>query len=331
MRRVAYGVLASAVAGTLVWHELSQAGAERRHQAPLGTERTCHAYDGLPTGFAEDRFAGMVRVPAGEFEPGSLEGYADERPAGRVRVPAFWMDRTEVTHAQFAAFVAATGYVTEAERQGGAAVFVAPLAGKEVVPDGWWRHVDGADWRHPEGRDRDVADRPNEPVVNVTYADAMAYARWLGRTLPTEAQWEWAARAGGSAELLEREPRADDGRPAANYWQGVFPDVNTREDGYAARAPVGCFPANGYGVHDLIGNVWEWTREPYRGPHQAHGNGDPRPVRASMSAAAMHVIKGGSFLCAADYCVRYRAAARHPHDATLGATHLGFRTVVSGH
>lgn len=331
MRRVAYGVLVSTLAGLSVWHGLSQAGMDRRHQPPLGTERTCHAYDGLPTGFGEDRLAGMVRVPTGEFEPGSRQGYADERPAGRVAVAAFWMDRTEVTRAQFAAFVAATGYVSEAEREGAAAVFVAPRAGEVVAPNGWWRQVAGADWRHPEGPDRGVADGANEPVVNVTYADAMAYARWLGRTLPTEAQWEWAARAGGRAESLEREPRADDGRPVANYWQGVFPDVNTREDGHAARAPVGCFPANGYGLHDLIGNVWEWTRDAYRGPHQPHGNGDPSTVRTPAPAAATHVIKGGSFLCAADYCVRYRAAARHPHDVTLGTTHVGFRTVAPAH
>jgi len=173
--------------------------------------------------------------------------------------------------------------------------------------------------------------RPNEPVVLVTHADALAYARWLGRDLPTESEWEYAARGGGSAEAIGREPRDPKGRPVANYWQGIFPDMNATEDGYVALAPAGCFPANGYGLVDMIGNVWELTRDRYAGPHQPHGNGDPVPSMQAGGGKARSgerlVIKGGSFLCAANYCVRYRATARHPHEADMATSHVGFRTV----
>jgi formylglycine-generating enzyme required for sulfatase activity len=329
IRATLVAAAAASVTGALVWHGLSQADPSASARSPFGTGQICTRYSGLPSGFGHEPRAGMVRVPSGEFEPGSTQGYPDERPAGRVRVEAFWIDRTEVTNAQFAAFVAATGYVTEAEREGGAAVFKAPRPGESIAYNGWWSFVNGANWRHPEGPRSDVDGRANHPVVHVTRADAEGYARWLGRELPTEAQWEWAARAGGRGELLEREPRSADGKSTANYWQGVFPDLNTREDGYADRAPVGCYPANGYGLHDLIGNVWEWTRDPYRGPRQPHGNGDPSAAAArTESTQAPYVIKGGSFLCAADYCVRYRAAGRHPQEASLGAAHVGFRTVA---
>jgi formylglycine-generating enzyme required for sulfatase activity len=271
----------------------------------------------------------MVRVPAGRFEPGSLQGYADERPAGSISVDAFWMDRTEVTNAQFEAFAKATGHVTAAEREGAAVVFRAPPRGKAVVENSWWRYTEGANWRHPEGPGSNLQGRMNQPVIHVTLADAQAYARWLGRDLPTEAQWEWAARGGGDAELLEREPRGPGGQASANYWQGLFPDLNTREDGFADRAPVGCFAANGYGLQDMIGNVWEWTIDAYRGARQPHGNGEPgKSVPRQAVIGEPMVIKGGSFLCAADYCMRYRAAARHPQEADLGVAHVGFRTVM---
>lgn len=286
------------------------------------------AYSGMPSA-AGGKHLGMVRIAGGEFTPGSRTGYPDERPAGRIRVASFWIDRTEVTNAQFSAFVRATRYVTEAEREGGAAVFKAPARGERLRENSWWSYVKGASWRHPEGPRSNIDQRLNHPVVLVTLADAHAYAKWLGRSLPTEAEWEWAARGGGSAEQMEREPRTPDGRPVANYWQGLFPSVNTGEDGYTALAPVGCYPANGYRVHDMIGNVWEWTSDSYIGPRQPHGNGEPEGVRPRNAAEPQPgVIKGGSFLCAADYCQRYRAAARHPQERDLGASHVGFRTVL---
>ena len=297
----------------------------------------CGEYDGKPDGFGPGAAAGMVRIPAGRLVLGSFKGYGDEAPTGEpVAVETFWMDRTEVTNAQFAAFVTATGYITDAEREGAGAVFRRPTPGQQDKgPADWWVWTAGASWKRPEGAVSASKPAPNEPVVLVTQADAMAYARWLGHDLPTEVEWEWAARGGGSAELVDREPRDPKGRTVANYWQGIFPDLNTKEDGFLALAPVGCFAPNGYGAVDMIGNVWELTRDRYSGPHQPHGNGDPgasaRGQRDVEPKGVPVVIKGGSFLCAASYCIRYRAAARHPHEADLPTSHVGFRTVLRTH
>jgi formylglycine-generating enzyme len=295
---------------------------------PLGTRARCAIYSGLPDGWPASAEAGMVRIAGGDFEPGSQHGYADERPAGRVHVDAFWIDRTEVTNAEFAAFVRATGYVTEAEREGGAPVFSKPTD-SEAAPLSWWRYERGASWQHPDGPATDIARRGHEPVVQVTLADAGAYARWLGHELPTEAQWEFAAREGKDGAPLDEAPRTEAGTPAANFWQGTFPAVNTREDGFESRAPVGCFPANAPGLFDMIGNVWELTRDSYRGSRQAHGAGPP-PRRGGVTDetdADSVVMKGGSYLCARTFCARYRAAARYPQERHLGAPHVGFRTV----
>lgn len=333
----AVAVIAIAAIGLAIWTLPSAAPRDARVKVrtatpvagSLGSAERCRRFQGLPKDFGQDPHAGMVAVPGGRFEPGSLNGYPDERPAGGVTVAPFWIDRTEVTNAQFETFVKATGHVTQAELEGAAVVFQAPLRGRSVPDNAWWVYTKGANWRHPEGPTSDLKGRMNQPVVHVALIDAQAYARWLGRELPTEAQWEWAAHGGGDAERLEREPRGSDGRPQANYWQGIFPDMNTREDGFADRAPVGCFAANGYGLHDMIGNVWEWTRDVYRGARQPHGNGTPsQAIPGTETTGLAVVIKGGSFLCAADYCVRYRVAARHPQEADLGVAHVGFRTVI---
>ncbi len=301
----------------------------------LGTEPLCQAYGGLPARWRRDARAGMVRIDGGRFTFGSDRGYPDERPAGkeRVKVDAFWMDETEVTVAQFASFVEATGYVTEAERQDGAVVFHQPSdAEMRARPYAWWTFVKGADWRHPGGPGSSNAGLDHLPVTFVTQSDALAYARWLGRDLPSEVEWEYAGKAGQSGPELDTAPRDPAGRPTANYWQGVFPAFNAREDGHEGLAPVGCYAANSFGLHDMIGNVWEWTKDTYTGPHQVHLNGDPAAVAAPFHRPAAAdqptVIKGGSFLCSPDFCVRYRASARESQEADLATAHIGFRTVL---
>lgn len=260
----------------------------------------------------------MVWIPPGRFTMGEAPRYGEEGPPREVAVKGFWMDTHEVTNAEFAAFVAATGYVTLAERkppaipgappemlQPGSAIFAAPEPGNPA----WWRWSVGAQWRHPAGPGTGIAGQDRVPVVQVAYADALAYARWKGKTLPSEEQWEYAARAGAPALP---EPVDANGKPQANYWQGVFPVRDTGEDGFTTRAPVGCFPANAFGLHDMIGNVWEWTST-------AGSRAD--------GAEPVGVIKGGSYLCAANYCARYRAAARQFQERGLGTDHIGFRLI----
>lgn len=332
-RVTCWGLAVGALFGAVVWLQPTASISKNLTAAPsLGSPDHCAKYSGIPAGFGSDPYAGMAAIAGGVFQPGSTEGYPEERPGGDVKVSPFWMDRTEVTNAQFGLFIKATGYVTDAERDGGAAVFKAPASATQVGRDGdWWHYMRGADWRHPEGPGSHLQGRESEPVVLVTQADAQAYAQWLGRRLPTEAQWEFAARGAGSAEQLEREPRNPDGKPLANYWQGIFPFLNSREDGFASRSPVGCYPANGYGLFDVIGNVWEWTTDGFSGTEQGHGTGD---AFSSVETSGGHqrrgtpmVIKGGSFLCSQDYCVRYRTAARFPQEENLGTSHVGFRTV----
>jgi formylglycine-generating enzyme required for sulfatase activity len=302
---------------------------------PLGSEAACTGYSGLPRGWAADPHAGMAWVAAGSFRFGSVRGYPDERPAdpGKVRVDGFWIDQTEVTFAQFAAFVHTTGYVTQAEHQGGAVVFHVPGADElQQRPLAWWRFVRGANWRHPQGP-QSAAPAANLPVTLVTQADALAYARWLGRDLPTEAEWEYAGKAGRDDSELDTAPRDGQGRPMANYWQGMFPTFDAAADGHHGLAPVGCYAANPFHLYDMIGNAWEWSKDPYTGPRQSHANGDaaaalPASLRRAGRADQQMVIKGGSFLCSPDYCVRYRASAREAQEADLGATHIGFRTVL---
>lgn len=254
-----------------------------------------------------------VTLPGGVTIMGSNAAYAEERPARKISVSPFEIDATEITNAQFRAFIEATGYKTDAERPqpgfdvAGGAVFTLPGPSNPS----WWKFVAGANWRHPEGPDSSIEGRNNDPVVQVTLADARAYAAWAGRRLPREAEWEYAARAGSETTYVWGAEKTPDGREMANYWQGAFPVQNSLKDGHALRAPVGCYDANGFGLYDMIGNVWEWTETRSGGP-------DSEPV---------HVIKGGSFLCAENYCRRYRASARQFHESGFSTNHIGFRTV----
>jgi formylglycine-generating enzyme required for sulfatase activity len=292
----------------------------------------------------------MVFVPGGIFTMGSNRGQPEERYTHLVRVDGFWIDRHEVTNAEFAEFISATGYVTVAEREldaslhpgirkealaPGAVIFVPPTAlqrGGDITQ--WWQFVKDADWRHPEGPGSSIKGREQHPVVNITYDDALAYARWRGHDLPTEAQWEYAARGGRESGDDGSSAYDSDGKPIANTWQGVFPVYNSHVDGYASTAPVECFAPNGYGLYDMIGNVWEWTSDWYRPGHAPEpATNPPGPdmmsVRFERGRAPSRVIKGGSYLCSFNYCARYRPAARQPQEADLGAAHVGFRTVVN--
>ena len=316
------------------------------HAAPVAG-LPCEGYAGLPeTGTPGATHGGMVRIPAGRFTMGSDRHYPEEQAPHEVALEAFWIDRHDVTNAQFARFVKATRYVTVAERGRDAARFpdlpqhlrepgsIVFMPGKGPEP-GRWRFQPGADWRHPEGPGSHLDGRDNHPVVHIAYEDAWAYARWLRRELPTEAQWEYAARGG-----LEGEPYAwgsefaPRGKPMANTWTGIFPWRNTAEDGYAGTSPVGCFAANGYGLYDMAGNVWQWTVTWYRPGHTARAERDPTgpPEAESLDPAQpgvpARVIKGGSHLCAPNYCARYRPAARQPREPAFGTSHLGFRTVA---
>ena len=248
---------------------------------------------------------GRVLVPAGTVLLGE-DG--EGRPGRRVAVAAFRIDRHEVTNRQFAAFVKATGYRTTAERKGGSALFVPPSGPVDLnSPASWWRYRKGADWRHPEGSGSSIAEREDWPVIHVDYMDAAAYARWAGAALPSEAQWEHAARGN---QTFTRQPEswayAGEDHPIANSWQGVFPVRDIGKDGYAGLAPVGCFNANEWGLHDMIGNVWEWTRERREGTAK---------------------VKGGSYLCAMNYCANFRPAAFQAQELDQGTSHIGFRTI----
>lgn len=277
--------------------------------------------------------ADMVWIPGGRAFLGSNHHYPEERTVHAVAVEGFWIDRHEVTNARFAAFVAATGYVTSAERaeengRGTAGSMVFRPASEGGIG---WRFVPGADWRHPEGPSSSIEGRENDPVVQVSRRDAQAFARWAGQALPTEAQWEFAARGGlGAPQDPWAAPQTAAGQPTANTWQGFFPLENRATDGYSGRAPVGSYPPDRRGLFDMIGNVWEWTRSTYYPTHQP-----PAVMRSErwgfdpqQGGAAVGVIKGGSYLCAPNACRRYRATARHPQDVELGTNHLGFRTVL---
>jgi formylglycine-generating enzyme len=300
--------------------------------------------------------AGMVWVPGGRFWMGSEADPEKNAPLHEVGVSGFWMDRTEVTNAQFAAFVKATGYKTVAEREPTAAdnggvepppdkkkpfsICFVPAPGASLQgpwPGGaqpWWRAVVGADWRHPDGPTSSILGKDNHPVVHVAWLDAVEYAKWAGKRLPTEAEWEFAARGGlDRAEFCwGNDPQGTDDTWRANTFQGKFPGTDSGRDGYTAPAPAGTFPANGYGLFDMSGNVWEWCddwywRDTYRsGPRNNPRGPDTGEARQAIELPT-RVKRGGSYLCADEYCRRYLPAARYNGAPTDGACHTGFRCV----
>ena len=298
-------------------------------------------------------------MPGGTFRMGSAEHYPEEAPPHTVTVEGFWIDRHQVTNRQFAAFVEATGYVTVAERPLDPADFPGAPA-ENLVPgsmvftmtpgpvdlrhlDEWWRWTPGASWRHPEGPGSSIAERDDHPVVHVAYEDAEAYATWAGKRLPTEAEWERAARGGldGASFVWGDEPEQP-GERLANFWHGDFPWRH--DDGYGTTAAVGSFPANGFGLHDMAGNVWEWTTDWWSPRHPDDPEGScctgavsPRPTMDGSYDPAQpqfpiprKVVKGGSYLCADSYCQRYRPAARRPQMIDTGMSHVGFRCAGDG-
>ncbi len=302
---------------------------------------------------------GMVFVPGGTFRVGSDRQYPEEAPAHTVTVDGFWMDRTPVTNRQFRAFVQATGHVTVAETvpdprdypgalphmlRAGSLVFTPPGHPVDLRDwSQWWSFTFGANWRRPLGPGSSLAGLEDHPVVHVAYPDAAAYAAWAGKSLPTEAEWEFAARGGlEGAEFAWGDELVPGGRHMANLWQGPFPFRNTREDGYERTSPVTTYPPNGFGLHDMIGNVWEWTSDWYaaghiadaakaccipRNPRGGREDGSYDPCQPAIRIPRK-VLKGGSHLCAPDYCRRYRPAARHPEPIDTSTSHVGFRCIV---
>jgi formylglycine-generating enzyme len=304
----------------------------------------------------------MVEIPGGRFRMGSDAFYPEESPVREVEVGGFAIDRGPVTVAQFAGFIAATGYVTTAERPPTAADYPDAdpsllLAGSAVFhptpgpvplhdPSRWWAYVPGTSWRHPWGPESDNSGRDDHPVTHVAHKDAEAYAAWAGKDLPTEAEWEYAARGGLDGAIFAwGNAERPDGQLMANHWQGEFPWHNTGANGWRGTTPAGLFPPNGYGLHDMTGNVWEWTADCYA----PRGSGTAAPaspcctppispridtpdgsydVGGPGADIPRRVIKGGSHLCAPNYCLRYRPAARQPESIDTSTSHIGFRCMI---
>jgi formylglycine-generating enzyme len=305
---------------------------------------------------------GMVYIQGGEFLMGAAdnEGRVDEYPQHKVKVDGFWMDATEVTNAQFEAFVKATGYITTAEKSpdweelktqlppgtpkpddsllvASSLVFTPPAQPVPLTDVAqWWSWVKGADWRHPQGPGSSIKGKENFPVVHVSWYDAMAYAKWAGKRLPTEAEWELAVRGGAqNQKYFWGNEDVEAGSPKANTWQGRFPNLNTQWDRFERAAPVKSFAPNGYGLFDMAGNVWEWCSDWYNEGYyqQSAAETAHNPKGASQSFDSMEptvpkkVIRGGSFLCNASYCKGYRASARMKTSPDTGMEHTGFRCV----
>lgn len=341
---------------------------------PSAHDSAMHCTSNLPSRFSKDSSTvnintssdtshkNMVHIPGGEFLMGASdkEGRPDEYPQHKVKVNSFWMDETEVTNAQFREFVNATGYITTAERKVDWAEMQKQLPpGTPKPPDSelepsslvfvppsqpvalnnaaqWWQWVKGADWKHPQGPQSNIDGKDNYPVVHVSWEDATAYAKWAGKRLPTEAEWEFAARAG-----LTNQPftwgseSVEAGKYKANIWQGRFPVTNTVQDGFALAAPVKSFAPNAYGLYDMAGNVWEWCADWYNNTYydQLAGKTTNNPTGPSSSydpdepTMPKRVVRGGSFLCHASYCASYRVSARMKTSPDTGLEHTGFRCV----
>jgi formylglycine-generating enzyme len=299
----------------------------------------------------------MVLIPAGTFTMGSNDHYPEEAPAHTVSVDGFWMDQCTVTNAQFSRFVEDTNYVTSAERAPNPAeypgakpellvpasvVFRRPGYGVDLSDHyQWWTYIPSASWRHPLGPGSSLKGLAKHPVVHVAFEDALAYANWAGKELPTEAEWEFAARGGlEGAPYVWGDEFEPDGEVLANTWQGNFPNENLLTDGFEWTAPVGSFPPNGYGLYEMAGNVWEWTTDFYQqhselaqsccasfNPRggEVEKSYDPRTPEIKIPR---RVMKGGSYLCAPNYCQRYRPAARMAQAADTSTCHLGFRCII---
>ncbi len=361
---VALGVLAAIVAFTITRRPVGERqAAQRRPDVAVDQNGKASAKSqAIPPGVEPP---GMKWIPGGVFMMGTTGGTnANEGPAHRVRVDGFWMDEHEVTNVQFAEFVAATGYVTTAEKKPdweelkkqvtpgtpkpddsvlvpGALVF-SPSEGPVPLEEyeRWWRWVPGADWRHPTGPDSNIDKLDDHPVVMVSWSDAVAYAEWAGKRLPTEAEWEFAARGGleGKRYLWGDDPPTDETADKLNIWQGDFPYNNLLVDGFPRTAPVMTFPPNGYGLHEMAGNVWEWCSDWYRAdafeseamrtlcenPQGPETSWDPRDEYAPK-----RVTKGGSFLCHVTYCESYRPGARRGTEPDSGMSHVGLRCAKS--
>jgi formylglycine-generating enzyme required for sulfatase activity len=339
-----------ALAGACHPHPAHEAAAPRPGTNPAALARPA-------------RHAGMVWVPGGTFTMGSArpDSPPDEQPAHRVQVAGFWLDAAEVTNAQFRQFVAATGYVTTAERPpdweqlrqqlpagtprppdsllvAAALVFVPPARPVPLADASrWWAWRKGASWQHPEGPGSDLHGRASYPVVQVSWDDAVAYARWAGKRLPTEAEWEYAARGGRPAALYPWGDEAPtSGPPKANTWQGHFPDHNNRRDGYAGLAPAKSFPPNAFGLYDMAGNVWEWCADWYQpgypaptDPVASNPTGPARSHDPDEPTTPKRVVRGGSFMCNDAYCTGYRVSARMKSSPDTGLQNTGFRCVAA--
>ena len=332
-----------------------------KHNQPNATSTSKHQGAATP---AITTPADMVWIPGGEFLMGTDDANAwpDEKPAHGVSVRGFWIDKTEVTNADFRRFVEATGYITTAERTPNwdelkeqlppgtpkpapeklvpASLVFQPTSSPVRLDDiaQWWVWTPGADWKHPEGPDSDLSGRENHPVVHVSWDDAVAYAAWAGKRLPTEAEWEFAARGGLSGKpYVWGDEAPSDTVIHANLWQGTFPFRNTQQDGYVRTAPVGSFESNGFGVYDMAGNVWEWCSDWYdrelypqrAGPLVENPTGPSQSVDPERPYSPQRSQRGGSFLCNDAYCSRYRPSARHGSTPDTGMSHVGFRCVTS--
>jgi formylglycine-generating enzyme required for sulfatase activity len=333
-------------------------------EIPENPRASLVSLDDSETGLTQQiSYEGMVLIPAGEFEMGANGDLAfnDEYPKHKVQVSAFWMDEAEVTNAQFAEFVEATGYITVAEKPvdwaeaaktlppgtpkphdsilaPGSLVF-RPTSGPVNLSQhhAWWHWVNGADWRHPQGPGSNIDGLDDHPVVHVCWDDAAAYATWAGKRLPTEAEWEWAARGGIDSETYPwGSEHPDDGLSKANYWEGEFPYVNAQRDGYVYTAPVKSYPPNAYGLYEMSGNVWEWCADWYHAEYYQQVESDagirnPRGPLESYDPAEplmpKKVSRGGSFLCNDSYCAGYRVSSRMKASRDSGHIHTGFRCV----